>query len=184
MRSPDTSIDKPEGRYCGLAFDEALTLYVDGELAFEHQPALFAHLVECAHCRHVLDGVMKFRRISRLEHLSVPASVDDAFFKRLDQHKAGSRRVDRAAERKPLWQARTPVSLRLGMMAAGVIFLLGLFIPLRAAEDNRVYQVAGEEERVEFPEPVRLHREAVYVFYPGVTVEASKAEERGETGPL
>lgn len=167
---------------CGTAMEEALSLYVDGELSLEAQPILFAHLASCEACRRTLAGVLEFRRLSRQEVIAVPPAVDDAIMERLAKRKSALDRVDRAADRRPLWQARTPVSLRAAAVVALVVFFLGLLIPHRAAPPApTTSEVQGEEERVRFQERIRV-AEAVYVIYPGLTIEAFKAA-RGEERP-
>ncbi len=160
--------------------EEALNLYVDGELPLDQQAALFGHLAACPACRRTLDSVLSFRRWSRQEPLGVPPALDDAFFKRLAEHKARHTRIDRAADRRPLWQAQAPVTLRAGLTIAIVVFLLGLFVPSNLQPVPARFAVIGEEELVELPavaasEPGRV--EPLYVFYPGLTIEASKTEE-------
>ncbi|WP_457654081.1 anti-sigma factor family protein [Rhodocaloribacter sp.] len=174
----DTSMPAHTGTPpCPGAMEEALNLYLDGELSAEMQPFLFAHLSVCASCRRRFDAVLKFRRMSRQEYLAVPPSVDDAFFKKLARHKKVSLRVDRASDRRPLWNLRTPVTLRSAVIVAVVLFLIGVMLPgSTAPEDQARTSVLGEEERVEFVDlelpPSRF--EAVYVFYPGLTIEAKQ----------
>lgn len=159
---------------CDGEFEELLNLYIDGELSFAEQPPLFAHLASCACCRRTLEAVLSFRRISRQESFVVPPALDDGFFKRLDQHKRRNNSIDRRADRRPLWQARTPVSLRAAATIAGILFLAGLMVPVNAGETVAPSFVEGIDEHVEFPDPALLLREPVYVFYPGLTVEATK----------
>ena len=173
----------PPPRVCSQAdtSDEALNLFVDGELASEAQPALFAHLAECAGCRQTLEAVMHFRRMSRQETLDVPPAADDAFFKRLDAVKKSERRPNRAADRRPLWQARAPLSVRAVAMTAVLFFLTGLLVPVPTGDAlplPPVY-IEAHQEGVDEARPVR--REAVYVFYPGLTVEASQGDEAVES---
>ena len=169
---------------CIGEMEEALNCYVDGELAFQRQAALFAHLSRCEHCRRTLDALMHFRRIGRQEHLDVPPAADDAFFKRLARHKATSARVDRVADRRPLWQRRTPVSLGAAVAVAVLLFVTGVLVPVQEVVYRVQPIIEGQQERVEFAEPVRYRHEMVYVFYPGLTVEAVKAEELQPPGPL
>ncbi len=156
--------------------EEALNLYLDGELSAEMQPLLFAHLSACDTCRRRFDAVLRFRQMSRQEYLVVPPSVDDAFFEKLAQHRTMSLRVDRAADRRPLWNLRAPVTLRSALLVAIVLFFIGVMLPGSTTPENASSgKVMGEEERVEFADleltPRRL--EAVYVFYPGLTIEAN-----------
>ena len=183
------SLSALSGSSCGTAMEEALNLYVDGELPLEAQPALFAHLARCEGCRHALAGVLEFRRLSRQEPIAVPPAADDAIMGRLAKRKSALERVDRAADRRPLWQARAPVSLRAAAAVALVVFCLGLLIPHRAAPPAPpTSEVQGEEERVRFQEQERVRvAEAVYVIYPGLTIEAFKAargDDRASGEPL
>lgn len=166
----------PGPGHCNLDMAEALNLFVDGELASSFQPEFFAHLASCGSCRHTLDSVMRFRRLGRLEHISVPPATDDAFFKRLAQHKGGRKRLDRAVERDPVWRLHTRISIRSAMFAAIILFITGLLLPVDPPGPPSVFFVSGGEERVEFLQTSNL-KEAVYVFYPGLTIEASKGEE-------
>ncbi|MFQ5569026.1 MAG: anti-sigma factor family protein [Rhodothermales bacterium] len=179
-----TNAPSSELASCSDGREEALNLYMDGELPFVDQPSLFAHLATCDHCRRTLSAMMEFRRMSRQEVLTVPVTVDDAFFKRLDKMKRGSKRVDRYVDRRPLWHVRAPVSLRAATMAAMVLFIAGLMFPRNAGEPAGMALVEGLEERVEFVDQSRYWREAVYVFYPGLTVEAPRLDERAVTDPL
>ena len=158
-----------EAASCSHAMEEALNLYMDGELPFAEQPGLFAHLATCDRCRHVLGALMEFRRVSRQEVCTVPPAADDAFFRRLDEIKGRSHRVDRYMDRRPLWQTRGSVSLRVATMAAVLLFGAGLFFPQTTGESFSVVPVEVQEERVEFYPLV-----PVYVITPGVTVEAPK----------
>ena len=159
--------------------EDALNLYVDGELPLAAQPALFAHLVTCETCRQTLAATLEFRRFSRQETVTVPPALDEAIMERVAQRKSTHDRTDRAAQRRPLWQARIPVSLRAAAALGLVAFLSGLFVPSYTAPEARTPEpevtstVQGEEERVRFYDPVRV-AEAVYVIYPGLTVEAFK----------
>lgn len=161
-----------EAALCGQAMEEALNLFIDGELPFDEQPGLFTHLATCDQCRRTLSAMMEFRRMSRQEVTLVPPAVDEAFFHRLDEIKARSHRVDRYQDRRPLWQTRTPVSLRVATMAAVLLFGAGLFFPQTAGEPFATAPIEVQEEHVEFIPLV-----PVYVFYPGVTIEAPKIVE-------
>jgi len=176
---------EPPAAPCDPQLEEALSLYLDGELSFEEQPVLFAHLAACDPCRRTLAATMDFRRMSRQEVVSVPAAVDDTFFQRLDQLKHRTDRLDRSADRSPLWNSRTPVSLRTATAAALVLFLVGFFFPQQVAESGDAsISVEGVEERVEFSPASQYRSEAVYVFYPGLTVEAPRDAASSATEPL
>ncbi|NBC16535.1 MAG: hypothetical protein GVY18_04365 [Bacteroidetes bacterium] len=158
---------------CTASWEAALNEYVDGELPMEAQPRLFAHLATCAPCRRTLEAVLAFRRMSRQEPLAVPPAADDAVFRRLDQVKQRAERVDRNARQRSLWTAPTPLSLGAAAMVAVVLFVVGLLVPMQLDEADSTALVSAGMERVEFePAPA----EAVYVFYPGLTVEATKLD--------
>ncbi len=167
---------KLEAATCSHAMEEALNLYMDGELPFAEQPVLFAHLATCDPCRRMLGAMMEFRRMSRQEVCPVPPAFDEAFFRRLDEIRGRSHRVDRYKDRRPLWQTRAPVSLRVATMAAVLLFCAGFFFPQTAGEPLVAKRVELHEERV-----VPVVIEPVYVITPGVTVEAPKFV--GNSGP-
>ena len=54
-----------EAATCSPEMEEALNLYMDGELPLAEQPVLFTHLSTCDPCRHILGAMMEFRRMSR-----------------------------------------------------------------------------------------------------------------------
>lgn len=160
---------------CAPLHDEAVQHYLDGVLPFEAQPALFSHLSTCPSCREQMNAVLTFRRLSRQEYLAVPPVADDQFFERLARQKAQSSRFDRAADRRPLWQARAAISLRAAVLTGLVLLMLGVLAPSRSMTQAMVYAEV-EEELVEFPEITFPIREplTVYIFYPGLTIEAPK----------
>ena len=147
-------------------FEELLHEFLDGELPVVQQAPLFAHLAECPSCRKIFNTVMRFRRLSRQEHLPVPPAVDEEFFARLEAQKAQLARRDRLAERRPLWQARRLVSVRSAVVAGLLLLTIGLLAP-SVAPEHRTAFVRSETERVEF-------RDVIYVIYPGLTVEAAR----------
>lgn len=159
--------------------EETLNLYVDGELSIGLEADLFAHLSTCSACRMMFNGLMQFRRMVRQEAIQVAPAVDDAFFQRLDQAKRRLVFVDRRAERRPLWQSRPRISVRAATTGALLLFLAGVLFPQSAGERSGVVQgyVEGLEERVEFRPSIHDRSEAVYVFYPGLTVEATKLDD-------
>lgn len=157
-------------------FEEMLNLYVDGDLPFPEQAALFAHLAENESSRRTLDALLAFRRMSRQEQLTVPPAADDVFFARLAQQKAQSGRIDRAAQRRPLWQLRGTVSLRAAIMTTLLVFMVGMLTPTRASETFTVIPVEYEEEVMDDADYNRRIAEAIYIFYPGIEVEADKSE--------
>ncbi len=158
---------------------EALNLFIDGELGLEEQSALFAHMAECRSCRRDLEQFMHFRRMSRSEQLVVPPAFDDGFFKKLDALRVTTNRVDRAGDRRPLWQHKAPVSFRAVVITASLVFLSGLLFPANAPEKAVAGLVYGMDETIEFAElPTTPTRTAtLYVFYPGLTVEAAQYDD-------
>ncbi len=168
--------ETPEAAQCSEAMEEALNLYMDGELPFGEQPLLFAHLATCDQCRRIMGSMLEFRRMSRQETFVVPPAIDDAIFKRLHQVKKRSKRVDRYWDRRPLWQARTPVSLRAAALAAVMLFGAGLMFPQEAGEPVTEVPVSLHEEHVVDYGP--FERPEVHILlYPGLTVEASRIIE-------
>ncbi len=166
---------------------EALHAFLDGELSVTDQSDLFGHLAVCSDCRQELEGVMKFRRMSRSENLTVPPALDAAMFKRLQKHKTMMTRIDRADDRRPLWNAKTAISLRTTVVTAMFLFLAGLFVPADTFEEypsqTPVYQVeglvTGSDELIQFSDmDVLPGTNYVYVFYPGIDVEALSADVR------
>ena len=134
-----------------------------------------------------LEGVMKFRRLSRAETLTAPPAMDAALFKRLHKHKALMKKIDRAEDRRPLWNTRAAVSLRATVITAMLVFLTGLLIPANngdgfagsvMAQYNYEGIVTGSDEFIEFADwDYRSNTSTIYVFYPGLTVEAISDEE-------
>lgn len=170
---------EPEAAQCSEAMEEALNLYMDGELPFEEQPLLFVHLAHCGQCRRIMGAMMEFRRMSRQEAIPVPPAVDDAIFERLNQAKKRSKRRDRYWDRRPLWQFRGSVSLRAAALAAVMLFGAGLMFPQDAGMPLTAEVVSAEEEHVQPIEMIRTPADVLYVFYPGLTVEASREVEQG-----
>jgi len=162
---------------CEMGDEEILNQYLDGELAFERQADFFQHLSVCVHCRSTFDAVLSFRRMSRQENLAVPSAVDSAFYEALSELKRQNNHYDRAVDRRPLWQLKTPVSLRSAMITAVLLFVAGFLLPTHLAPEpvvTAMARVTGEEELINLAqiETVKKHYEPVYVFYPGLTVEA------------
>lgn len=159
----------------------ALNEFLDGELSLSSQPELFAHLSVCEECRRELDGVMNFRRLSRVEHLTAPPSMDAVMFKRLRKQKSLMARIDRAEDRKPLWSVRTAVSVRATVLTVLLVFFMGLLNPgpPERSELAAAGYVTGLDELTEFTDLSFSHwnTRTLYVIYPGLTVEAASPEE-------
>lgn len=161
--------------------EEALNQYVDGELASARQSALFQHLATCDECRKTLEAVLAFRRMSRLEKIAVPPAVDATLMERLAQHKKRNALVDRRVDRNPLWETRRPISIGVAVVACVAVFLAGIFISSDgegSAKDAVPESVIeGFQEVVNFDKPEAQTSEAIYVFYPGITIEAQREAE-------
>lgn len=150
-----------------------LNRYVDGQLAVERQATLFEHLAGCASCRQQLEAVLTFRRMSRQERLAVPPAADETFLERLSQRRQADRdSASRTTDRKPLWLWQAPVSLRAAAAALMLVFMVGLLLPTNISQS-----VPSQIEPA--PQP-----EAVFIFYPGLTVKASDGEELPATDPF
>lgn len=167
---------EPEAATCSEAMEEALNLYMDGELPFAEQPLLFTHLAACDRCRCIMGAMLEFRRMSRQEVLSVPSVVDEAIFERLNQVKKRSNRIDRYRDRRPLWQIRASMSLRAAALAAVMLFGAGLMFPQDIGSPLAVKAVVAQEEPVEEHSPI-LFPQVIYGYHPGLTVEAPRFDE-------
>ncbi len=166
------------------AFEEMLNLYLDGELPFDTQAGLFHHLAECTSCRLTFDSVLTFRRMSRQELLAVPPEADRGLFGALAVMKEQHRHFDRAVDRRPLWQLKTPISLRAATIMAVSIFIGGFMLPSHLAPEPTVSVIrdaAVEQDFVRLAPSVEqvTRYEPVYVFYPGLTVEAEHGDAAG-----
>ena len=169
---------------------EALNLYVDGELPVEEQPALFAHLSACAPCRCQLESVLQFRRLVQAERVAVPPAADEAFMQRLAAHK--KQRPEKPSDAPIRARRRRPLAAAAAVAAVLALFVMGVLVrPQTAPDAARVAQprvtssAASTAVESSAPPPatgrpaasqqaVRL--QAVYFFYPGLTVEAERQE--------
>lgn len=157
---------------CSAAWEDSVNAYVDGDLASTNHALLFLHLSECEHCRHVLESVLAFRRLSRAENIQVPPIVDAALMARLDVLR---RRAEEPEPSRSLWEAPMHVGLGKALAAAVGVLLLGAGIERMAATDPPPPPVSIIEERVEaYARDAFWRVEPVYVFYPGLTIEAEK----------
>lgn len=161
----------PAESHWGLLVGE----YVDGELSGDGQAMLFRHLAECSDCRATLDSVLAFRRLSRSEPMHVPPSCDATLMARLDVLK---RRDDQRVDSSSLWDRTMHVGLGRAAAAVVGVFLLGAGLARPANELPATTSISVGQESVEFrPAGTYWRVEPVYVFYPGVTVEAEKQVE-------
>lgn len=153
--------------------EEDLNLFLDGELPLDRHGDLYARLADDDSSRSFVDQVMLFRRMSREEFIDVPQSADDQFFERLAALKKAGQQIDRFEDREPLWNARRPVSVRTAVAAVVVLFMTGLMLPLSGAEATGF--IEQEQERVMFETPqTRVMQSYIYVFEPGLTIEAEQ----------
>ncbi len=168
------------------SYEDRINSYVDGELAFHLQAELFTHLSRCEPCRRYLDGLIAFRRLVADEALVIPPSLDEAFLQRLGAHRQSVAAVKQRAARRGRIRDAVPVAGR----AAVVMLVLGIIVGnIIANEISRAPSpghVVAEEELVNFPAASSADSQsgAVYVFYPGLTVEAENWVETVATEPL
>ena len=156
-------------------FEEDLNLYLDGELSPEKEGALFNKLSSDQNLRELMDSVLLFRRMSRQEYISLPPAADDRFFQRLAEIKDGMGKVDRSGDRQPMWNSKRPVSLKSAIAAVAAVFIVGLSLPM--SNHSTTVFLAQEEEQVRFNTPqTRVLQSYIYVFEPGLMIEADKGE--------
>jgi anti-sigma factor RsiW len=162
--------------------------FLDGELPRREYAAFFAHVASCAACREVLEVGLAFRRMLRHERLAVPPAMDEHFLGRLSEQQERNAQVNRRADRYPLWHARRPVSAGVALTAAVVIFIAGFLSsgsPTPQPTEATPVTVEGFEERIAFrqfdatrppsqPAASPSAAQPIYVYYPGITVEASR----------
>ncbi len=175
MSERATDFGGSDNGFCGAGREELLYAYADGELETAVQPELFAHLSQCQTCRRALDAVMAFRMLSRSESLAVPPIADAALMARLDVLK---KREEGNDQTHTLWERSLHVGLGRAAVALVIVFLLGAGwarlptenpVPLVSASQENVEPVGGQE--------LFWRVEPVYVFYPGLTIEAPKSEQ-------
>lgn len=158
-----------------------LQLYLDGELPYSRQAPLFSALSADESLRKQMEAVMMFRRLSRQENIVLPPAADDRFFKRLADAKVSFDKTTRSADRQPLWRATRPVSIRSALAAVTAVFVIGLMLPL--SQSGHTAFIAQEEEQVSFDVPqTQIMQSYIYVFEPGLTIEADQMEAPGAGG--
>jgi len=155
---------------CGRVPD--LQRYLDGELQAGSQSSLFSHMADCGECRSMMESVLVFRRMIRQEFISLPPAADDVFFSRLAELKQREDQICRSEDRSPLWNLRKSISLRTAVLAAVVVFIVGLLFPTPLRVEYVTPLISTEVERVSFP----VEQSVMYVFYPGIDVIASRPE--------
>ncbi len=145
---------------CLQSNQEMLVEYTDGVLPSENQVQLFMHLSTCETCRNVLDGVLTFRRWSRVESIQVPPQVDERILQKLDEIKD---RDTGALVDPSLWNSKMSMTLRTWLFAAAIVFAFGITLQAALGPSNDMNDQASYVNETAQP---------IYVFYPGVTVEA------------
>ncbi len=154
--------------------EESVHLFLDGELSQGFQPELFAHLAACEMCREVMNTMMEFRRMSRQEVIHVPPLADEAVLTTLERSKKRRFQRDRYYERRPLWQARATLSLRMCAVLAVLFFASGIKVAHDVGVSRSLEPLMEQEPEQGLLGP-RL--EFLYVVSPGLLVEASRAPE-------
>ncbi|MEM1268881.1 MAG: zf-HC2 domain-containing protein [Bacteroidota bacterium] len=160
--------------------EEALNLYLDGELSFEAQPELFEHLASCSGCRETFNTLLTFRAITREERIVLPMLADEAVLRRLNRSKQSAGRRDRVLDRRPLWQSRPKAAYGAAAALGMVLILFGTVLTPRTGSDLLPGPVQAEAQPIETValEATVPAEEVVYYFYPGITVE--ETEEASE----
>jgi anti-sigma factor RsiW len=156
------------------SMETSLNLFLDGELPSNEQRELYLHLAQCEECRRFLDSMLIFRKIAREENLAVPPQVDEAFFERLAAHKEAVDESTHRADRRERRREKFPRVGRLITIGCVVALVAGTVLATSVDWTSAHAVVSGEEELVNFPilEPQVREQGAVYVFYPGLTIEA------------
>ncbi len=155
----------------GSLYNENLDLYLDGELPHSQESTLFRHLSQCAGCRDYLNGVLAFRRISREEFLEVPPRADDGLLARIEEIRQTEQKTARLHAHDSLWAARATVSVRSLVLAFGAVLVSAVLLS-GLGKPSPGY-VLVEQEHFRFDRTPSIVSE-VYVFYPGLTVEAER----------
>ncbi len=168
------------------SFDEKLNLFVDGELRVADHAAMFNHLAECDRCRQYFDELLALRRMMGEEVIRVAPSQDEAFLRRLAQYRSAVQPSKVRNERRERMRRLSPVAGRALVGAAIVILVLTSLMPSPRTDAEITSLVVGEEELVNFTTTSSPNRDrgAVYVFYPGLTIEADNEVEPAPTEAL
>lgn len=167
-------------------FEDQLNEYADGELAFDVQAELFRHLAGCERCRRYLESVVAVRRIVADEPLQLPPAYDEAFLHRLASHREAVSRAKQRTERRDRLHAAIPTAGRAAVLTLVLGLVVGNILKNEPHQTAISRDVVAEEELVNFPtvRNVTTHFAPVYVFYPGLTVEADNWVEPIATDPL
>jgi hypothetical protein len=150
------------------ALEEAVHLFADGELPLGAHAALFARLADDAGARALLDGLLAFRRMSRLEPLAPPPALDASLLTRLRAAQVQRPKRDRNPH-PGVWHRTVRMSVRAAAIGAGLLLFVGSLVPMRAP---------APVPSVPAPLVVRpasgVAFSASYVIVDGVTVEADR----------
>lgn len=147
-------------------------LYLDGELPSNREADLFRHLSSCGSCRAYLNGVLDFRRASRDEFVNVPPWADDVLMARVEAQRRSTARTARLHTRDPFWSASTTVSVRTAvLLLCAILVSTFLFAGSHKGDAGYVY---FEQEYVRFDNLWQQAGSEIYVFYPGLTIEAER----------
>ena len=156
--------------------EESVHLFLDGELALGAQPDLFSHLAACWACRAVMNAMMEFRRMSRQEVIHVPPAADEAVLARLEQSKRRRFQRDRFFERRPLWQARATLSLRMCAALAMLFFVFGV----KVAHDTGVSRSMKPLMEQQDEQRLKGPRLGFHYVLPLLLVEATRIPESAD----
>ncbi len=148
--------------------EEAIHLFADGELPLGAHADLFARLSISKDARELLDSLLAFRRMSRMESLAPPPSLDLALMSRLKEtQRTHQKRRDRAPH-PGVWGRSVRMSVRAMTVSAMLLLAVGSLVPLRTpAEPPRVVRMTP-------PADDGVSMSASYVITDGVTVEADR----------
>jgi anti-sigma factor RsiW len=155
-----------------LCSETDVDLYLDGELPASREADLFRHLSICSWCRDCLNSVLSLRRINGEEYIVVPPWADDALLVRVDKRRREGRRTAQLHTNQSFWSTRTTVTIRSVIVVAGVVLVSAAYLTNQLASSSAYVTV--EQEHVRFIDPMPPLRSEVYVFYPGLTIEADR----------
>ncbi len=149
--------------------EEAIHLFADGELPLDAHADLFARLSVSMAARELLDSLLAFRRMSRMESLAAPPSLDLALMARLKEvQRSQQKRRDRAPH-PGVWGRSVQMSVRALTVGAMLLLAVGSLVPMRTpAEPAPIVRLAPP------PTSNGVAMSASYVITDGVTVEADR----------
>ncbi len=167
-------------------YEDQLNEYADGELSFDGQSDLFGHLAECEQCRRYLESVIALRRIVAEDQIRLPPSFDEDFLQRLAHHRESVGPSKDRQDRQSYFRTVIPRAGRLAVLTLVLGIVIGHIFTILPSEPESAQRIVAEEELVNFPtfRNADLQFAPVYVFYPGLTVEAENWEEPLATDAL